>query len=225
MIDRLFQLLSRLLSLFRRHKLDRDLDDELSAHLELAVEENLQRGLSPAEARRQALIRFGGTQQAKEQHRDARALPFLDTLFQDLRFAFRMLRKSPGFTAVAVLTLALGIGANTAIFSVVNSALLRPLAYREPRQLYVVREIVPQLANFAPTLGANLPNFQIWRKQAHSFADVAVAESASADLTGAGDPEAIRGIRASANIFDVLGAHPALGRTFLPEEDEPGRGN
>src|SRR5579864_9038544 len=225
MIDRLFQLLSRLLSLFRRHKLDRDLDDELSAHLELAVEENLQRGLSPAEARRQALIRFGGTQQAKEQHRDARALPFLDTLFQDLRFAFRMLRKSPGFTAVAVLTLSLGIGANTAIFSVVNSALLRPLAYSQPEQLYLVREIVPQLAKFYPTLNANLPDFRIWQKQVHAFTDVAIAEPTSADLTGAGGAEFIRGMRVSANIFELLGVRPALGRTFLPEEDESGQGH
>ena len=152
-------------------------------------------------------------------------MPFLDTLVQDLRFAFRMLRKSPGFTAMAVLTLGLGIGANTAIFSVVNSALLRPLAYREPQQLYLVREIVPQMAKFAPTLGANIPDFRIWQKQVHSFADIAIAESTSADLSGAGEPEVIRGVRASANIFDVLGAQPALGRAFLPEEDQAGRGN
>src|SRR5690349_12370771 len=219
------QSFQRLRSFFRRTELDRDLDAEITSHLQLAIDENLQRGLTPAEARRQALLRFGGPQQAKERHREARGLPFFDTLLQDLRFAFRMLRKSPGFTAVAVLTLALGIGANTAIFSVVNSALLRPLAYREPGRLYLVREIVPQLAKFAPEMDANLPDFLIWQKQVHSFADVAIAESTTAVLTGAGEPEIIRGVRASANIFDLLGAQPALGRTFLPEEDEPGRGH
>ena len=219
------QLFHRLCSFFNRTQLDRDLDAEISSHLQFAIDENLQRGLSPTEARRQALLRFGGSEQAKERHRDARGLPFLETLFQDLRFAFRMLRKSSGFTAVAVLTLALGIGANTAIFSVVNSALLRPLAYREPQQLYLVREIVPQLAKFAPEMDANLPDFRIWQEQVHSFANVAIAEATTAGLTGAGEPEVIRGVRASANILDVLGATPALGRTFFPEEDDSGRGH
>ena len=147
------------------------------------------------------------------------------SFWQDLRFAVRMLAKNPGFTAVAILTLALGIGATTAIFSIVNSALLRPLAYREPQQLYLVREIVPQLAKFYPTLRANLPDFRIWQKQVHAFAAVAVAESTSADLTGQGEPEVLRGVRASANIFSVLGVRPALGRTFNPVEDDSGHGH
>jgi len=150
---------------------------------------------------------------------------WLRSLLSDCHFALRQLRKSPGFATVAVLTLALGIGANTAIFSVVNSALLRPLAYREPQQLYLVREIVPQMTKFAPILDANLPDFRIWQKQVHSFADVAIAESTTASLTGTGEAEIIRGVRASANLFDVLGTQAELGRTFLPEEDEPDRGN
>jgi putative ABC transport system permease protein len=125
-----------------------------------------------------------------------------------------MLAKSPGFTVVAVLTRAVGIGADTAIFSIVNNALLRPLAYSDPQQLYLVREIVPQLAKLYPTLSANLPNFRIWQKEVHSFEDVAVAESTEADLSGAGEPEVLRGVRASANIFDLLGTRPTLGEHF-----------
>ncbi|HEV2196208.1 MAG TPA: ABC transporter permease [Candidatus Acidoferrum sp.] len=218
-------LVARFLALFRRRSLDRELDAELRSHLEMTIDRNLRQGMSPEQARREALLNFGGLEQTKQIYRERRGLPFLDTLLQDLRFAFRMLRKSPGFTAVAVLTLALGIGANTAIFSVVNSALLRPLAYRDPQQLYIVREIVPQLAKFAPTLAANIPDFRIWQKQVHSFAGVAIAVSTSAGLTGAGEPEVIHGVRASANILDVLGVRPVLGRTFLPEEDDSGRGN
>lgn len=143
---------------------------------------------------------------------------------QDLRYAVRILSKSPGFTAVAVLMLAIGIGANTAIFSVVNSALLRPLSYPEPQQLYLVREVVPQLAKFYPTLAANIPNFRIWQKRVRSFSSVAIAESTDATLTGRGEPEILRGVRSSANLFDVLGVRPAAGRLFRVEEDEPGQG-
>ena len=113
------------------------------------------------------------------------------------------------------------MGANTAIFSVVDSVLLRPLNYREPQQLYIVREIVPQLAKFAPTLGANLPDFRIWQKQVHSFADVAIAEYTTAGLTGAGEPEIVRGVRASADIFRSSAASLRSAERFYPRRTIP----
>ncbi|HEV2491621.1 MAG TPA: ABC transporter permease [Terriglobia bacterium] len=149
----------------------------------------------------------------------------MNTFLQDLKYGFRMLAKAPGFTAVAVLTLALGIGANTAIFSVVNSVLLRPLAYRESQQLYLIQVIWSQMAKFYPLIPANLPGFRIWQKECHSFESIAIAEGTGADMTGSGEPLQVTGVRASANIFDVLGVRPALGRGLLPEEDEAGRGH
>src|SRR5262249_33152035 len=146
----------------------------------------------------------------------------MDTLLQDVRLALRRLLKSPGFTALAILTLALGIGANTVIFSVVDGALLRPLGYRQPQQLYVVREIVPQLAQTYPTLPANLASFRIWQRDCHTLEDVAIVEPGSMILTGNDDATEIPGARASANLLEVLGVQPALGRSFLPQEDNPG---
>jgi putative ABC transport system permease protein len=218
------RILSLLFHLFHRDRADRDLDAEVRAHLDLLTEEKIQQGLPPAAARRAARLELGGLEQVKEEVRSARSGAGFESLVQDVRYAARVLRRSPGFTAVAVLTLALGIGANTAIFSVVNSVLLRPLSYSHPERLYLVREIVPQWAKFAPSLLANLPDFQIWRKQVHSFEDVAIAEATSAILSGAGEPERIHGVRASANLLELLGVRPALGRTFLPEEDQPDRG-
>jgi len=135
------QSIYRLRSFFRSAHDDRELEMEMTAPLAFATEDNLQRGLSPSEARRQAMIHFGGPQQAKEQHREARGLPFLETLLQDLRFSFRMLTKNPGFTAIAVLTLALGIGATTAIFSVVYGVLIRPLPFVEPNRIMAIFEV------------------------------------------------------------------------------------
>ena len=163
--------------------------------------------------------------QTQESYRERRALPLLETLISDLRFAARLLRKNPGFSSIAVLTLALGIGANTAIFSMIDNVLLQPLPYRNPQQLYRIREIVPQMARSYPLLDANLQDFLIWQKGCHSFSQIAIAESTSVIHTGDGPAEEIYGLRASATLLDVLGIRPQQGRAFFPEEDLAGHGN
>jgi len=215
------QSLFRLAAFFRRAQLDQDLDAEISSHLGLAIEENLKLGMASAEARRQALIHFGGTQQAKEQHRDARSLPWLEILLQDLGFALRMFRKSPAFTAVAILTLALGIGANTAVFSVSNTFLFKPISFPEVDRLVMVMNQAP-----GQTEGWNLvspADFRDFRTQSHSFEALAAYDWADLNLTGVGDPMKVQGFHVTANFFDVLRATPLLGRTFAAGEDEPGR--
>ena len=201
-------------ALFRRDRLDHDLADEMSAHLDLAIEENLRNGLSPQQARRQALIQFGGTQQAKETHREARSLPFLETAFHDARFALRLLKKSPSFTIVAILTLALGIGATTAIFSVVYGVLLRSLPYHNPQQIVRLWE--------QDSLGGRMnltdPNFVDLRAQNHSLAGLAEFNSDTITVTGRGEPSRVQYAFVSRDFFSVMGVQPVLGRTFLPEE-------
>src|SRR5208283_5825379 len=214
---------SFLRNLFLSRSVEADLDQEVHSHLEMLTEENIRAGMSPQEAQRAARIELGGIEQVKEQVRDERVGNWLQSVLSDCRYALRQFRKNPGFTAVAVLTLALGIGANTAIFSMVNSVLLRPLAYRQPQQLYLVREIIPELSQTYPTLPANLPNSRVWQHECHSFDDVAIVEPWNMTLTGYGEAEQISGGRASANLFDVLGIVPELGRTFLPQEDTPGK--
>jgi len=156
----------RLRNLFGKDKLDRDLHDELASHLELHIADNLRAGMTPAEARRDALLKLGGLEQTKESVRDQRGIPFLETVLQDLPFGLRMLRKSPAFTAVAVLTLALGIGATTAIFSVVNAVLVRPLPYHDPGRLVWVDEYWPRMHD---SLVPN-PDYTNWMLNTHYFA-------------------------------------------------------
>lgn len=133
----------RLRSLFRKEQLDRDFSDELAAHLEMHITDNLHAGMSPEEARREALLKLGGVEQTKESYRERRGLPLLETLWQDLRFGLRMLRKNPGFTSVAGLTLALGIGANTLIFAAVNGILLHPVGIPHADRVMAVRVRLP----------------------------------------------------------------------------------
>lgn len=217
------EFLRRLIHLGRKEAVDGELDEEMRQHLELKIEANIRAGLSPEQARHDAQREFGNQTRLFEESRELWGWSFIESILMDFRYAMRSMRKTPGITAIAILTLSLGIGATTAIFSVVNSALLRPLAYYDPQQLYLVREIVPQIAK--EDLDANLPDFRIWQEQVHSFAGVSIAESTSANLTGAGESKIIRGVRASSNFLDVLGVRPALGRTFRREEDESGLGH
>ena len=214
MMDRFLQSLRRFFSFFRRAQLDRDLDAEIASHVQLATEENLCRGLSTEEARRQALLRFGGPQQAKEQHREARSLPFLEALLQDLRFAFRVLRKSLSFSAIAVLTLALGIGASTAIFSVVDAVLLRPLPYPHPEQIVRIWEQTPN-GHQINLAGANFDDFHT---QNSTFASLAEYTDGVTSVSGGSEPVRVGVSAVSRDFFKSLGVEPFLGRTFVAEE-------
>ncbi len=213
---------ARLRGLFRKQHLDRELDAELRAHLESLAEENIRRGMNPTQAAHAARREFGGVEQTKELYRERRGLPFLETLLQDVRYALRMLRKSPGFTAVVVLTLALGIGANTAIFSVMEAVLLRPLPFQHPEQLAMVWEDVhlPHYQNDQNTPSPG--NFADWKNRNTAFSGMAAIGYRSWNLTGTGEPVRIEGEAFSADIFSVLQTYPMLGRAFTPEEDRPG---
>jgi putative ABC transport system permease protein len=204
--------------------MDQELDAELAAHLDLAIEENLQRGMTAEEARRQALIRFGGTQQAIEQHRDARGLPGLEILFQDLRYAVRALFKNPGFTIAVVITLALGIAVNATMFSLVSAFLLRRPAVHEADRVAVVTSVNPGRGFLPDTNPVSAPNYFAWREANDVFSDASAAdEDRSVSLTAQGQPEALAAAAVSSSYFNVLGVPAYLGRTFSDGEDQPGR--
>jgi putative ABC transport system permease protein len=207
--------LRRLLLLIpgRRRARARELDEELASNLSLAIAD----ADDPREARRD----FGSLAQA---HEGARAVwfPGWDVLMQDLRFAARTLRRAPVFTVVAVLSLALGTGAATALFSLVNTVVLKPLAYRDPGQLMMVREVVPPLAHIYPTLPVNMQHFKFWREQARSFEELAAITSGH-DTLSEGEPEVIGAGMATPNLFDLLGVRPQRGRLFQPADDQPSR--
>lgn len=224
MMDRLQQSLQRLVSLFRRKKMDDDLDTELGHHLELAIEENIQRGMSADEARRQAMISLGGMQQAREQHRETRGLPSLDTLLQDLRYAARGMLKNPGFTAAAAMTLALGIAVNATMFSLVSAFLLRRPPGHDVDHVAVISTINPA-PGFLPDISSiSVPNYLAWRTASTSFDGMAAAnESVPTSLTWQNHSEAHNAAAVSTNYFSVLGANPETGRVFAEGEDQPGR--
>jgi predicted permease len=223
-MSRLQEFASRVRGLFWKNRLDRDLDEELRTHLDMLVEENLRRGMTVEEARRAAKRSFGGFMQTKEAYRDQRGLPIVETFIQDIRYAARLLRKNPGFTTVALITLALCIGANTAIFSVVSGILLRPLPYSEPDRL--VRFVQSYAQKGLSPWTMSQMNFATYREHSRSFETLAaISFNSGANLTGVGEPERIQLARVTADFFKVFKVEPVLGRDFRLEEETPGKNN
>jgi putative ABC transport system permease protein len=213
-------LMFRLRALFRRKVVEAEMDEELRSHFEKQVEKLVASGLSRKDAARRARLEFGGHEQLKEECRDARGVSVIETLLQDVRYALRMLRNSPGFAAVAILTLALGIGANTAIFSVIDSVLLRPLPYTDPAGLVMVWENNSQHPN--PHNTVSPPDFLDWQSRNSVFAEMAAIFDQHANLTGNGLPQEVVLQDVSANFFSVLGVNPVLGPGFTAENGQKG---
>ncbi len=197
-----------------RASVEREMRDEMHFHLEMEAEELTRFGAERSEAQRLARRRFGGVARFEDEARDARGGRWLEQLRQDTRYALRVLGHGRGFVAVAVLTLALGVGANTAIFSVVRGVLLRALPYPEPERLVTVQSVMRGGAT-----AVSPPDFMDWRAQAKSFSGLAAYYLSTTNLTGTGEPERLTQARVSANFFDLLGVRPSLGRGFLPGED------
>jgi len=207
-------LMARLRALFRRESVLRDIEEELRVHVEMETETNIRRGMPPDEARAAALKSFGNPVRNTERGYDIRGGRWLESLWQDLRYGARMLIKKPGFTLVVVVTLALGIGGNTAIFSVVNGVLLSALPYPQPEQLAMIRPASEGLASY--------PIFADWRDRNQTFQGIAAMNAESFTLTGRGEPEKIRAARVTANFFQLMGVNPARGRGFTAEVERPG---
>ena len=216
-----YRLRSLLSNLFRRESAERELDQEMSAHLAMLIDENIDAGMSAQEARRAARIELGGVDQVKEQVRDARSGATIEQVWLDTRYALRMLRKNPAFTAIVLITLALGIGVNTAIFSLVDAILLRPLPYEQPDRL--VRLVQSQRQIGLETWNLSQASFTALRDHARSLESMAAYTTSGANLTGDGDPERVFIGTVSADFFKVLNLPPVLGRAFRTGEDTPGK--
>ncbi|HEV2351987.1 MAG TPA: ABC transporter permease [Terriglobia bacterium] len=206
--------------LFHRQAREKDLDEEVQAHLRMAAQERITQGETADQAHASAVREFGNEVLVKEVTRQMWGLRWLETLLQDMRYGLRQLRRSPGFALVAVLMLALGIGANTAIFSVVYAVLLKPLPFRSPGQLVRVFEANDRAGVSAE--GCSYPEFQEWQRQNHVFSGIAAVQAHELTLTGRGEPTVVRVGDVTADFFSVLGVAPQMGRAFLPADDEQG---
>src|SRR5438105_10153132 len=216
---------SGLRSLFRKDQVDRELDEELSAYLEMAAAEKMREGMSRKEAVRAVRLERGGIDLAKEVVRSGSWESFVETCWRDFRYGLRVLRKSPAFTLIALLTLTLGLGINCAIFTVVNAVLLRPLPYPNSERLVLVQRHFPEIT-FPAT---SVTKFLFWREHSRDFESMTAYgfafSGSGVNLTGAGEPEHLRSLRVSADFFRTLGVQPVLGRSFTEDEDRPGGPN
>jgi len=208
----------RLRSVLRRGTVESEMEEELRFHSQRQLEKYLKAGMSGDSAQRQVRMDFGGLEQVKEECRDARGVSLLETLVQDLRYGWRTLLKSPGFAAAALFTLALGIGANTAIFSVVYGILLRPLPFWDASHLVLLNETTPRVGD----VSVSYPNFQDWRSQSHSFAEMAAVNPVKFNMAGSNQPENIGGLAVSPNFLPMMGVRPVMGRGFTPDEEKAG---
>ena len=220
-MTRLRRLLARLRGLFENGRQEEELEREIATHLALLENEFQNKGLPPSEARLAARRAYGGVEQAKQLHREERSYHGLAQAAQDIRYAIRQLSRARGFTVAAVLTLALGIGANTAIFSVINAVLLKPFGYPDPDRIVQFMLTMPQ----GPARGASVPDFHLWQQQTRAFQDVSAYDVGGhgLNLTG-GMPERIHGLHVTADYFRLFGAPMLLGRTFTTQEDSPNGG-
>ena len=207
-------------ALLRRSRLETDMHTELRFHIETCAEDLVHEGLPREEAMRRARLAFGAVDRAKEECREVRGITILETVLQDLRFGLRMLIKSPGFSAIAIATLAIGIGATTAIFSVVYAVLLKPLPFADPGQLIFLSEAKPQ--NGIATAGVSWDNFTELRAQNRAFSELAGVTTHELTLTGRGEPAAVDVAGVTPELFAVLDTKPLVGRTFVPDDGKQG---
>ncbi len=196
---------------------EQDFSDELASHLQLHIDDNLRTGMSPEQARREALHKLGGVERTRQAHREGRTIPFLETLLQDIRYALRQLRRSPGFTVTAILMLALGIGASVAIFAFVDAALLEPLPYADPTNLARRRRTRCRL----PSLNLSYLDFRDWQRLNKVFASVDAYNGTGYLLATPSGVEPVLAVRVTDGFFRTLGVRPILGRDFYSGEDQP----
>jgi predicted permease len=216
-------MMQRVKNLFQRERIDADIEEELRSHLDMAAEDALRAGMSPQEARRAARLRFGNPQAMKERVHTADVALGLDRLYRDLRQALRQLRRSPGFTTMAVLTLALGIGATTAIFTLVYDVMLRPLPFAHPDRLVTIQEKVAEWSSIYPVLPVSANHFALWQRYNRSFQAMALMEEYAEPMGAAGHPLQVGVLSATPGVFPVLQVQPKLGRQFTKAEAQPGR--